>query len=302
MSTRILRAVTFLILVYLVPFSAACAQDTVRGQVRFEQATFEQALDHARTAYEGRLFLYYYRDQSSMTPAIEEVLLGDETLSAFINDHFARYAVDILSEESAVIQQTYGLMGGDANPDLHPTLAFIDERGVELFYWNESPTAEDVTPLLDLARALKERSSLGEAGDTSSYSTYSEALQLAQQNGKNVLIYFYAAVQGHPDRLEDLLPDDPAIETALHDQFVWVRAEVGSEAGRALAGANHVALDESARDMRFATPALVFRKSNDELIGVTSFGPGPLEKVTASRWQILIDRLAVHTGVDREDR
>ena len=287
MSTRILRALALLTLLHLITLSGTYAQDTVRGQVRFEQATFAQALDHARAAYEGRLLLYYYRDNSSLTQAIEEVLLGDEDLSAFLNAHFARYAVDILSEESADLQRTYGLMGGAANPNLHPALAFINERGVELIYWNQPPTAEDVTSLLGLARTLKEQPPLN------TYSTYGEALRQAQQDEKNVLIYFYAEAQGHPDRLEDLLPDDATIETALHDQFVWVRA---------LALANHIALDENVGNLRFATPALAFRDSADKMIGVTSFGPDPVETVTASQWQALIDGLALHSKGEREDR
>ena len=50
MSIRILRPLALLTLIHLVFFSTTRAQELVRGHVRFEQATFTQALDHAQKA------------------------------------------------------------------------------------------------------------------------------------------------------------------------------------------------------------------------------------------------------------
>ena len=113
--------------------------------MNFPHVQFDAASEEARKEFGGELFLYYFRPDSDAEETVEAGLLGDNSLAAYINAHFARYAVNILSDESKVLQQTYGLMEGETNPTLQPAIAVIslDKHDVHLKYWEQE---EDVDP------------------------------------------------------------------------------------------------------------------------------------------------------------
>ena len=135
------------------------AAGSARAQeVTFPHLQFDAALEEAREDFGGELLLYYVRPGADAEAAVEAELLADDVLAAYINSHFARYAVGIRSGESEALQRTYGLMEGETNPDLQPAIAVIslDKHDVHLKYWERG---DEVDPAAFEAwlREIKER-------------------------------------------------------------------------------------------------------------------------------------------------
>ena len=153
--SRALSRSAFLVALLLTALPAIRAE---AQEITFEERDFDKTLEAAQESFQGELLLYYDRPGSQLSSAIERILLKDASIRSYIENNFARHAVDIRSESSKSLQQTYGIMGGETNPDLKPTIALISHRkhDVYLKYWDR-PEEIDPAGFLTWLKQIKER-------------------------------------------------------------------------------------------------------------------------------------------------
>ena len=64
---------------------------------------------------------------------------------------------------------------------------------------------------------------------------FREAVTTAEEQGKDLALYFYADAWNTPYSLDHLLPDDWTVQTYLERKYVRVNVDAESDAGRELA-------------------------------------------------------------------
>ena len=74
-----------------------------------------------------------------------------------------------------------------------------------------------------------------QAQQAPAYTDFQEAVTAAEQQGKNLALYFYADAWQTPQSLDDLLPKDWAVQTYLDRHYIRVNIDAESDAGRELA-------------------------------------------------------------------
>lgn len=71
------------------------------------QSNLYAALDEAVARYDGDLMVYFYKPDDPSSQQIESIVFGDEEISAYINAHFARLAVEVGSETWEQLMKRY---------------------------------------------------------------------------------------------------------------------------------------------------------------------------------------------------
>ncbi len=74
-----------------------------------------------------------------------------------------------------------------------------------------------------------------QAQQAPAHTDFQEAVTAAEQQGKNLALYFYADAGQTPQSLDDLLPENWAVQTYLDRQYIRVNIDAESDAGRELA-------------------------------------------------------------------
>jgi len=135
--------------------------NTPPRQVTFEAGslTFHTdlyaALDDAVAHYGGDLLIYFYQPGDASSQKIESVVFTDERISAYINEHFGRLAVEVGSETWEELMKRYR-SGHPADwphvlLDLRRSFEHVDYHG-----WENTRDGADLEGILQRLKFAKE--------------------------------------------------------------------------------------------------------------------------------------------------